>query len=196
VLALVVAVVLASGPGGGASEPTAAPTEAAALPSELPSEAPTSTESEPEPEAYVYQGPQYEIVVVDENVSAAELTRFWVLTSPFDYSTDEYKNQVRMIVEDIAHQNGTAALMVDVVTDREVAEAEASSTYEDFVEEHGMDYVLETIAAKEQSHWAASYTGGFDYNTGEPSESAEAFEVLWRPHAAEELEQWRPALAG
>jgi hypothetical protein len=196
VLALVVAAVVASGAGGGTSEPTASPTGAAAVPSEQPAEAPTSAETEPEPEAYAYTGPQYEIVVVDENVSAAELTRFWVLTSPFDYSTDEYKNQVRMIVEDIAHQNGTAALMVDVVTDREVAEADASSTYEDFVEEHGIDYVFETIAAKEQLHWAASYTGGFDYDTGEPSESAEAFEVLWRPHAAEELEKWKPALAG
>jgi hypothetical protein len=197
VLVLVGAVVAAGVLGGGTAQPAASPTGAAVVTSEQAAAAPTSAETGPDPEAYTYTGPQYEIVVVDENVSAAELTRFWVLTNPFDYSTDEYKNQIRMIVEDLARQNGTADLMVDVVTDREIAEAEAFSTYEQFVAEHGEDYAINTIPKKEEEHWVASYTGGFDPDTLQPSNSADAYEIIWwNPYAPETFEQWKPALAG
>jgi hypothetical protein len=192
VLALVVAVVVASRPGGSTPQATTAPTEVA--PSEQPSETPPSAETHPD--TYTYTGPQYEVVVVDENVGPAALDQYWVLTSPLDYSTDEYKNQIKLIIEDIARQDGTAALNVNVVTDREVAEAEAISTYEQFVAEHGTNYAVNGIPAKEPEHWAASYTGGFDFDAGEASESAEAFEVIWRPYATQETEQWQPALAG
>jgi hypothetical protein len=201
VLVLVGAIVAASVLGGG-TQPAAAPTEAApsaqasgAVPSGEPSETPPT--AEPAPEAYTYAGPRYEVVVVDENVSRAQLTRYWVLTDAFDYSTDEYKNEIRMIVEDLARQNGTADLMVDVVTDREIAEAEAFSTMDAFIEEHGDDYFLTTIPEKEEEHWVASYTGGFDPDTVQPSNSADAYEIIWwNPLAPETIEQWKPALAG
>lgn len=193
VLGLVGAVVAANLLGGGTAQPAAAPTETA--PSEQASEAPPT--AEPTPEAYTYAGPQYEVVVVDQNVSRAELTRYWVLTDPFDYSTDEYKNQIRMIVEDLARQNGTADLLVDVVTDREIAEAEAFSTYEQFVAEHGEDYAINTIPKKEEEHWIASYSGGFDPDTAQPSSSADAYEIIWwNPFAPETIEQWQPPFAG
>ncbi|MGY1632212.1 hypothetical protein ACI784_10970 [Geodermatophilus sp. SYSU D01186] len=200
VLVLVSAIVAASVLGGG-TQPAAAPTEAApsaeasgTVPSGEPSETPPT--AEPAPGAYTYAGPPYEVVVVDENVGPAALDQYWVLTSPLDYSTDEYKNQIKLIIEDIARQDGTAALIVNVVTDREVAEAEAISTYEQFIAEHGTNYAVNGIPAKEPEHWAASYTGGFDFDAGEASESAEAFEVIWRPYATQETEQWQPALAG
>lgn len=202
VLVLVGAVVAASVLSGGSVQPAAAPTEAApseqasgAAPSGQPSEAPPTAEDAPE--AYTYAGPQYEVVVVDEDVSRAELTRYWVLTDPFDYSTDDYKSQIRMIVEDLARQDGTADLIVDVVTDREIAEAEAFSTFEQFVAEHGEDYAINTIPKKEEEHWVASYTGGLDPDTVQPSRSADAYEIIWwNPFAPETTEQWKPALAG
>lgn len=200
-LVLVGAVVAAGVLGGGTAQPAASPTEAVpseqaseATPSAQPSEAPPPAEAAPE--AYTYSGPQYEVVVVDQNVGPAALDQYWVLTSPLAYSTDDYKNQIKLIVEDVARQAGTDAMIVNVVTDREVAEAEAFSTYEQFVAEHGEDYAINTIPVMEREHWVASYTGGFDFDAGEASESAEAFEVIWRPFATQEIEQWKPALGG
>lgn len=195
VLSLVLGIVVASIVSGGTPTPVAStdPAAPSARLAETPNQAPTTTKPEP----YVYQGVHYEVVVVDEDVSTAELTRYWVLTSPFDYSTDEYKNQIRMIVEDLARQNGTANLMVDVVTDREIAEAEAFSTFEAFIEEHGVDYAVNQIPKKEDQHWVASYTGGLDPNTVQPSTSADAYEVIWwNPGAPEETEQWKPTVVG
>lgn len=101
-----------------------------------------------------------------------------------------------MIVADVAREHGTTELMVEVVTDREVAEAEAASTHQAFVEEHGSGYAVNAIPQKEIMHWAASYRGGFDPNTGQASESAAAYEIVWRPYATTELETWKPALDG
>ncbi|WP_116450200.1 hypothetical protein [Blastococcus litoris] len=201
VLVLVGAVVTAGVLGSGSTQAAAAPTESA--PSEQPA-ADTAGETPfvapptavAAPEAYSYAGPQYEIVVVDEDVTNAGLTRYWVLTAPFDYSTDDYKNQIRLIVEDLARQNGTADLLVDVVTDPEIAEAEAFSTMQAFIDEHGDDYFLTTIPEKEEEHWIASYTGGFDPDTAQASSAADAYEMIWwNPFASETLEQWKPTLA-
>lgn len=165
---------------------------------DAPSEEPTQEpeESEPDAEAYDYQGPQYEIVTVDRNQSPANLNQYWVYTSQFDYSTDAYKDQVKMIIADIAYAEGTDKFFVEVVTDKEIAQAESPSTYESFVEEHGMDYAINTIPQKEETGWVASYTGGFDFDAGAPSESADAFDVIWFPGATSENEKWRPEAVG
>jgi PASTA domain len=139
-----------------------------------------------------YEGPPYKIVTVDRNQSSAKLSQYWVYTSKFDYSTDAYKDQVKMIIADIARKEKTAKLFVEDVTNKEIAEAESPSTYESFVEEHGMDYAINTIPQKEKSDWIASYTGGFDLGAGEPSESAAAFEVIWFPAGTDEIEKWKP----
>ena len=86
--------------------------------------------------------------------------------------------------------------MVEVVTDPEVAEAEAVSTYQTFIEEHGVDYAVNAIPQKEIAHWAASYMGGFDYDTGQAGDSPANYEVIWRPYATSELETWKPAIDG
>lgn len=198
VLGLVAGIVVASVLGTSTSRPTAATTEAAEpadQAADAPSQAPapeTTTGAEP----YVYQGPQYEIIVADANVGPAALTQYWVLTSPLDYSTNEYQNQIKMIVADIARENGTAELMVEVVTDREVALAEAVSTYQAFDEEHGADYAVNVIPQMEVTHWAASYRGGVDPNTGQAREATAAYEIIWRPYATSELETWKPAFDG
>jgi hypothetical protein len=152
--------------------------------------------SEPEADAYSYQGPQYDIVAVDENQTPAKLNQYWVLTSESDYSTDAYKDQVKMIIADIAYTEGTDKFLVEVVTDKEIALAESPSTYESFVEEHGIDYAQKVIPQKEKTGWVASYTGGFDPDAGEPSESADAFEVIWFIAADAEFEKWKPEAAG
>jgi hypothetical protein len=173
----------------GTETPSAEPIPASASAS-------ASAKSEPEALAYSYQGPQYEIVTADRNQGPAKLTQHWVYTSAFDYSTDEYRDQIKMIIADIAHAEGTDKFIVEVVTDKEIAQAESPSTYESFVEEHGVDYSLKTIPQKEKTAWVASYTGGFDPDAGEASDSTEAFEVIWFIAADAEVEKWKPEVAG
>jgi len=161
---------------------------------ETSSEEPTQKPEESEP-VYSYQGPQYEIVTVDRNQGPAKLTQYWVYTSKFDDSTDAYKDRIKMIIADIAHAEGTDKFIVEVVTDKEIAQAESPSTYESFVEEHGIDYAIHTIPQKEKTEWVASYTGGFDADAGEASDSAKAFEVIWFIAADAKIEKWKPEAA-
>lgn len=155
---------------------------------------PDSEETEPAADAYNYTGTDYEVVVVDEDVSAAKLMQHWVYTAELDTSAEAYKDQVKLIIANIAHNEGTDRLIVQVVTDREIAEAEALSTWENFLAEHGNDYTVNTIPEKEKSGWVASYTGGFDYDRGEPSD--DAFAIDWWPYGDLETEQWRPQAVG
>lgn len=197
-IAIVGSIVGGNQVGGDAPQASAPPTEAAVLQSQQPSEEPATEpkESEPEAEKYAYQGPLYKIVTVDRNQGPAKLNQYWVYTSKFDYSTDAYKDQIRMIIADVAHAEGTDKFIVEVVTDKEIAQAESPSTYESFVEEHGMDYAIKTIPQKEKTEWVASYTGGFDPDAGEASDAAKAFEVIWFIAADAEIEKWKPAAAG
>lgn len=197
---LVVLVIVAGSVGavkgeGGTPEATTLLTEAA-MAQNPQSKEPIAKALEPEAEEYVYQGPQYETVIVDRSQGPAKLNQHWVHTSAFDYSTDDYKNQIKMIIADIAHSEGTDKFIVEVVTDKEIAEAESPSTYQRFVAEHGADYAINTIPQKEKSAWVASYTGGFDPDAGEASSSAEAFEVIWFIAADAEIEKWRPGTSG
>lgn len=173
------------------TEPTEEPAEEA---TEEATEEPEASET-PAVEPYSYEGPEYKVVVVDNKVGPAKLSQFWALASPeFDFSKDGYKEQVRLIIEDIAHKQGTANFMMQVVTDREIAEAEALSTQKAFIAEHGDAYFINTIPKLEVKGWVASYTGGFDYNTGNASDAPEAFEVIWRPYATSEIENWQPVV--
>ena len=155
VVGVIVGVVMEKGAGGGASEASSSTTEAAVAPGEKTSAAPAAA---PEPVDSdrrwlpTRTGPQYEIVAVDEDLPVG-LDQYWVYTSGFDSSTEAYKDQVRLIIADVAHRAGTDHLIVQVVTDREVAAAEAFSTFEAFVEQYGMDYVLEVVTPKEETHW-------------------------------------------
>jgi hypothetical protein len=198
VVGFTVGIVTEKQAGADASEASASTSEVAAAPSEqssaAPTEVPEPVDSDPAVAPYAYQGPQYEIVAVDEDLPVG-LDQVWVYTTAFDFSTDAYKDQVRLIFTDVAHRAGTDHLVVQVVTDREVAEAEAFSTFEAFVEQYGMDYVIDVVTPKEATHWVAWYTGGLDPNTAQPSEADTAFEVVWRPGADAEFETWRPTLS-
>jgi beta-lactam-binding protein with PASTA domain len=151
---------------------------------------------DPEAETYSYQGPRYEIVTVDEDVSNAGLNQYWVYTSKLDYSTDAFKDQVKMIITDIAHKEKTPKLIVQVVTDKEIIQAESNSTIADFMDEKGPDYFKSVIAPKEKTDWVAWYTGGFDPDTAQPSESAAAFEIAWLPEKVQGNEKWKPKVEG
>ena len=148
VVVFIVGIVTEKRAGAGASDASASSSEAAAVPSEqssaAPAEAPEPVHSEPAVAPYAYQGPQYEIVAVDEDLPVG-LDQVWVYTSAFDFSTDAYKDQVRLIFADVAHRAGTDHLIVQVVTDREVAAAEAFSTSGAFVEQYGTDYFLNVV---------------------------------------------------
>lgn len=179
---------------GDSSEESGDPTDQDTDTAEEATEAtePAETTEAPAREEVAYAGPPYEVVITDENVTSASLTQFWVVIEPLDLSTDAYKDSVKAIISDLARQEGAAEIMVNVVSNREIAEAESPSTSLAFIEEYGDDYSLKTIPELEVDGWIASYTGGFDYNTVEPSSSAEAYEIIGRPYATAEIEKWKP----
>lgn len=174
------------------SPPAGATVEQSGQPLEQPSATPEDSESKAE--EYSYQGPKYEIVAVDENVGITDLDAYWVYTKKLSYSTDAFKDQTKMIISDIARRESTAKLMVQVVSDKEIVEAESASTIAEFTEEHGLDYFKRVMVPKEEKHWIASYSGGFDGESGKQSDSAKAFEIIWLPYATSEIEKWQPAI--
>jgi hypothetical protein len=176
-------------------KPSATPEPSqSATPEPSQSATPEASQSATPAETYAYRGPRYEIVTVDEDVSNAHLDQYWVYTNEFDYSTDAFRSQVKMIIADIAHREKTAKLIVQVVTDKEIIEAESNSTIAAFMEEHGTDYFQNVIAPKEKTDWVAWYTGGFDPDMAQPSDSAAAFEIAWIAEKIQGTEKWKPEL--
>ncbi len=143
---------------------------------------------------YTYQGPEYEIASVDEGQGPAELDQYWVVTRKLDYSSDAFKDQIKLIVTDIAQKEGTATFLAEIVTSEEIALAESPSTYEDFIEDKGMDYAIKEIPKKEKKGYVATYAGGYDFDLGEASDSA--FAIDWWPAADTEHEKWKPEITG
>jgi hypothetical protein len=171
------------------TEPEPADTEPS--PASTDPETDASSEQPSEQVAYTYEGPQYEIVSTD--ATGIGLEQFWVLTDKLDYSTDSYKDQVKLIIADMAREQGTASIIVEVVTDIEIALLESSSTTAAFYAEVGDDYVNNVVVPKEATDWIASYTGGYDYNTSVPSDAEDAFEVIWFIGGDNiEFETWKP----
>lgn len=173
------------------SESIEEPTTTAAAVTTLPD--PDSERASAQP--YAYSGPAYEVVTVDKGAGLNVLDQYWVYTAPLDYSTDASKDQIRAVITDVAHSSGTDKLIVNVVTDKEIALAEANSTYESFIAEHGYDYVMDVVLKKEATGWIASYSGGVDYEKPELSDSENSFEIIWFGYSdREEFEKWRPSL--
>jgi hypothetical protein len=171
-------------PGPMGTEVSAAPTVSA---TEVPT---TQLAAEPDPASYAYEGPPYEIVASD--TLPIGLDEYFVLIDKLDYSTDVYKDQVKLIIADVARVYGTAELTVNVVTDKEIALVESFSTADDFYASNGDDYVSNVVLPKEVTDWVAAYSGGFDFDTGELSISDNAFEVIWFPYGDEDIEKWQP----
>ena len=157
---------------------------------------PSATAEEPQPDVdtYVYAGPQYEVVTIDKGAGMAVIDQYWVLTGTLDYSTAAYKDQVKLIIADVARTAGTAEVIVQVVTDAEIIEAESNATIADFMNSHDANYWNDVMVAKEASSWVASYTGGIDYNAGALSDADAAFAIDWWPAGAYEAEAWRPVI--
>ncbi|WP_377645134.1 PASTA domain-containing protein [Oryzobacter terrae] len=166
-------------------EPTPAPETTAQEP-----------EAEPEPEASPYAGPKYDVVVVDADQGPAGLNQYWVHTGRLDYATTAYRNQVKRIIEDIALTEGSNRFFAEIVTERDIALAESPSTYEDFIEEHGMEYAIKEIPKRERKGYVASYSGGYDFDLGEASEDDAAFGIDWWPAADTQNEKWKPSATG
>ncbi|GAA3696925.1 hypothetical protein GCM10022399_11760 [Terrabacter ginsenosidimutans] len=193
VLVMVIAGVAVGVRGGsGSSVPSASPTKVVASASETRSEEPsqTATSTTPEAEAYTYRGPKYEIVARDKEQTVAKLDQYWIYTGKLNRSTAAYKDQVKLIVADIARDQATDKFLLEVVTNKEIALAESPSTMESFIAEHGIDYFQKAIPKKEKTGWVASYAGGFDYDAVEPSDTA--FEIVWTPAGHPTFEKWQP----
>lgn len=149
-------------------------------------------ESTSEAAAYVYEGPEYDVVTVDAGAGMSVLDQYWVLADSLDTSAEDYKDQVKSIVADVAHSAGTEDVIVQVVTDEEIIEAESAATIAEFMDSHDQDYWNEVMTPKEKAHWVASYTGGIDYDESELSDADVAYGIDWWPAGEYEREQWKP----
>jgi hypothetical protein len=179
---------------GGGSSPSPTPTSSSE-PTQPSSPEPSATETSAV--SYKYSGPKYEVVTVDSAAGMGVLDQYWVYTKKLNYSTDAYKAQLKLLIADVARAAGTDKLIVQIVTDKEIAEAEAISTYKDFVAVHGSDYAVNTIPKKEKTGWVASYTGGIDSDAGELSDSETAFVIDWFAAGDKPTsERWKPVLTG
>lgn len=173
-------------------EPSAAATASGATPStEEPQESETAEEAQ-KAAPYTYAGPEYSTLWVDEDVVRGGADQHWVLVEGLDSDAGDFRDQVKLVISDVAHDQGTDILSVSVVTDQEIAAYESDLVGPEFVEENGQAYVDEVVRPAMETGYLAWYTGGFDPNTGELSDSDEAFEILWFPAGDDELETWRP----
>ena len=171
-------------PDTGAATATTSPTTD--VTSEQPSEG-----TEPAQTPHTYEGRPYEYVAYA--IVGIGLEEHFVLIDKLDYSTESYKDQIKLIITNVAREQGTSSLIVNVVTDIEIAQLESFPTTEEFYAEHGDDYVNNVVIPKEATDWVASYTGGFDPNTGELSDSDNAFEVIWFIAGENpDIEKWKP----
>ena len=152
-------------------------------------------QTEKESVTYTYKGPKYEIV--DSHDTGIGLMQYWVYTKKLDYSTDEYRDQVKAILTDVARNIDNDKVLIDVVTDKEVAYFESFNTYQQYLDEYGWDYMTDIVLPKEEKHWIASYTGGYDEVQSKRSEEDSAYGIYWfiadqTPRDDTTSEQWRP----
>ncbi|ROQ64725.1 hypothetical protein EDF36_0221 [Rathayibacter sp. PhB152] len=194
ILAAVITVVsLITGDDEELAAPSTSPTSAAPAqtPTSAPTQAPAAVPTEPA-DVSTYNGVPYEIVSTDRGQSNAGLTQYWMFAEGVEASTTAGRDQIKAIVDDLARAEGSSSLFVEVVSDRDIALAESPSTYEAFIAERGLDYAQKTIPDIEKTGWLASYAGGFDYDTGEASDSA--FEITWLVASDNpEFEVWQAA---
>ena len=177
------------------ASPSTSPTSAA--PAQAPTSAPTQAAVPTEEPAGVstHSGLPYEIVSTDRDQSSAGLTQYWVFAEGLEASTTAGRDQIKAIVNDVARVEGSSSLFVEVVSDRDIALAESPSTFEAFIAERGSDYWQKTIPEIEKAGWVASYAGGFDYDTGEASDSA--FEITWLVASDDpDFEAWQAVVTG
>ncbi|SDC56671.1 hypothetical protein [Rhodococcus tukisamuensis] len=196
---LVLAGVIASVVGGESEAPNATKASAtkSAAPNPATSEEPTAQSPTQEVRPYSYEGPKYEVVTVNEGAGMGKLDQHWVHTAKLDYSTDAYKEQIKLIVADVARGAGTAKVLVDVVTDKEIIQAESADTIGDFMDSHDQDYWKNVMVPKEASDWVASYVGGIDQDEGKLSDAESAFEITWFIAGnSPKFEKWKPEVTG
>lgn len=195
ILAVVITVMsLITGDDEELAAPSTSPTSAAPAqtPTSVPTQAPAAVPTEAPADVSTYNGVPYEIVSTDRGQSSAGLTQYWVVADGIEASTTADRDQIKAIVNDVARAEGSGSLFVEVVSDRDIALAESPSTYEAFIAERGLDYAQTTIPEIERTGWLASYAGGFDYDTGEASDSA--FEITWLVASdSPDVETWQAA---
>jgi len=162
-------------------------------PNDADKETSTETNQEAEKETYIYTGQQYEIV--HSYATGIGLTQFWIYTSKFDLSTEDYKLKVKEIITDLVKKSMTTDIVVEVVTDKEIIFFESNITIAEYMNKYGDKYYRDTVVPKEKVGYVASYTGGYDSNASKLSTSDSAYEIIWLIASDDpEFENWKPDL--
>ena len=164
--------------------------------SEAPSSEPTPTESVAAEPPYEYEGPEYDVVTIDEEAGFGVFDQHWVYIDPKIAKAKDYKDQIKLIISDLAHKAESADLIVQIVTDKEIIEAESTSTGPEYMNSIEPGYWEKVMAPKEKKHWVAWYTGGDDYDESVLSDADVAYGIDWWPAGDYKHEQWKPQANG
>lgn len=137
----------------------------------------------------------YDVVITDPDIGPAGLTQYWVAVEGLDVATGAYRDTVKQIVSDLARAAGTTDIIVNVVTDPKIAEAESPATVLGFIAEYGDEYLVNTIPELEVEGWVASYSGGLNPEMVDPTVDLAGYEIVWWPYDTLEVEAWKPELS-
>lgn len=136
----------------------------------------------------------YDVVITDPDIGPAGLTQYWVAVEGLDVATGAYRDTVKQIVSDLAREAGTTDIIVNVVTDPKIAEAESPATVLGFIAEHGEEAFVTTIPELKVEGWVASYSGGLNPEMVDPTVALAGYEIVWWPYDTLEVEAWKPEL--
>ncbi|SDS79373.1 hypothetical protein [Microterricola viridarii] len=191
VLASIITVmsIVTGGDDGAASVP-AAPTATAQAGAEA------EVKSEPAADVFVYEGPAYELITAEDPISEGGLRQYWVLTDKLDYSNPSFKEQVKLIITDVTRAAKTTDIIVQVVTDAEIIEAESYSTFESYSATHDADHMKNVLFPKQATDWVAWYAGGYDYDEVALTGADDTYTLDWLPVGYEGHEKWKPLAEG
>lgn len=165
--------------------------------------------------------PQYEIRNTKHDVGVARNTEYYVLVDEVDLSNDNFKQEVKAIFTDLAKKEQSPDFGATIFSDSGVlAYYEGGLDYFNDLNETGLisgdgsvippqnvqaafqDWSKE-MAVKSETALLASYTGGFNLETGEVSQDDEAYSILWfgstnsqHPTVGKYAgdEQWKPTV--
>jgi hypothetical protein len=104
---------------------------------------------------------------------------YYVVIDPVDLSNDGFKQNVKVVLQEIAKDNGGPDFSARVFDDEAVAKTYLSDKTDPPLD---LD-VRKAHNAQEEQHLIAGYLGGIDAYSAQPSTAASAYNISWFPAA-------------
>ena len=123
---------------------------------------------------------------------------YYVVIDPVDLSNDGFKQNVKLVLQAIAKDNGGPNFSARIFDDEAVANNYLSDKSDPPLDQG----VVKEHNAQEEQHLIATFVGGIDQDTAQPSTADTAYNISWFPAAftgspnvgqyVELFDQWKP----